>query len=122
MSPPLPGRHSRCSSPAKRARARSLARAVHRLARTARGLCGGQCGRPRRSGVFRHPVWAYAGAFTGADRPRDGLITRAEDGTLFLDEIGDGGVSQVKLLRLLQEGTYYPLGADRPRQSRPVWW
>jgi DNA-binding NtrC family response regulator len=58
------------------------------------------------------------GAFTGADRPRVGLITQAEAGTLFLDEIGAlAPGAQVKLLRLLQEGTYYPLGADRPRQS-----
>jgi two-component system, NtrC family, nitrogen regulation response regulator GlnG len=59
------------------------------------------------------------GVFTGADRPRDGLIIQATEGMLFLDEIGDlAAASQVKLLRLLQDGTYYPLGADRPRQSR----
>jgi two-component system, NtrC family, nitrogen regulation response regulator GlnG len=59
------------------------------------------------------------GAFTGAAQPRDGLITQAAHGTLFLDEIGDlATASQVKLLRLLQEGTYYPLGADHPRQSQ----
>jgi two-component system nitrogen regulation response regulator GlnG len=59
------------------------------------------------------------GAFTGADRLRDGLITQATEGMLFLDEIGDlAAASQVKLLRLLQDGAYYPLGADRPRQSR----
>ena len=59
------------------------------------------------------------GAYTGADRDRAGLVEKAADGTLFLDEIGDlTPASQVKLLRLLQEGIYYPLGADQPRNSR----
>ena len=56
------------------------------------------------------------GAFTGADTARDGLVERASGGTLFLDEIGDLSIeSQVKLLRLLQEGKYYPLGEDVPK-------
>ncbi|MBD3242934.1 MAG: response regulator [Chitinivibrionales bacterium] len=58
------------------------------------------------------------GAFTGADSARQGLIESAAGGTLFLDEIGDlRGECQIKLLRLLQEGQYYPLGSDTPRVS-----
>ncbi|MBN2554243.1 MAG: sigma-54-dependent Fis family transcriptional regulator, partial [Spirochaetales bacterium] len=58
------------------------------------------------------------GAFTGAEAGRSGLVEKAAGGTLFLDEIGDlAQGSQVKLLRLVQEGEYYPLGTDQPRAS-----
>lgn len=58
------------------------------------------------------------GAYTGAGDAREGLISRASKGTLFLDEIGDSNeTSQVKLLRLLQEQKYYPLGSDIPKKS-----
>ncbi len=60
----------------------------------------------------------HKGAYTGADTARAGLIARASGGTLFLDEIGDLKENlQVKLLRLLQENTYYPLGLDVSLQS-----
>ncbi|MBF0371061.1 MAG: sigma-54-dependent Fis family transcriptional regulator [Magnetococcales bacterium] len=56
------------------------------------------------------------GAFSGATHPREGLVSKAHGGILFLDEIGDlDKRSQVKLLRLLQEKSYYPLGSDLPR-------
>ncbi len=59
------------------------------------------------------------GAYTGAMQSRDGLIKKAANGTLLLDEIGDlNESSQVKLLRLLQENEYYPLGQDSPIENR----
>ena len=55
------------------------------------------------------------GAFTGALQTRRGLIEKATNGTLFLDEIGDLKMeSQIKLLRLLEERTFYPVGSDIP--------
>ncbi len=59
------------------------------------------------------------GAFTGATTPREGMIAQADGGTLLLDEIGDlRELSQVKLLRLLQEREYYAVGSDVPRKNR----
>lgn len=55
------------------------------------------------------------GAFTGADRDRMGRILQADGGTLFLDEIGDiPPMMQLRLLRFLQESTFYPVGQDTP--------
>jgi DNA-binding NtrC family response regulator len=72
--------------------------------------------------VFSDTLFGHRkGAFTGADAPRQGLIEKATDGTLFLDEIGSlGQQSQIKLLRLLQEGDYYQLGSDILKTSNAV--
>jgi DNA-binding NtrC family response regulator len=70
--------------------------------------------------VFADTLFGHLrGAFTGADQVRKGMIEEAAEGTLFLDEIGDLSIaSQVKLLRLLQEGEYFPLGSDRPKRLK----
>ena len=69
--------------------------------------------------VFSDTLFGHVrGAFTGADRQRDGMISRANNGTLFLDEIGDmSDASQIKLLRLLQEQEYFQLGSDIPQRT-----
>lgn len=55
------------------------------------------------------------GAFTGADKKRMGRFEQANGGTLFLDEIGDMPLSvQTRLLRVLAEGQFYPVGAHQP--------
>lgn len=59
------------------------------------------------------------GAFTGANESRKGLVEQAEDTVLFLDEIGDLSLaSQVKLLRLLQDGEYYSAGSDQLKRTK----
>jgi len=69
--------------------------------------------------IFADTLFGHCkGAFTDAHEARSGLIENAFGGTLFLDEIGDlSAASQVKLLRLLQDGGFLPLGSDVAKRS-----
>ncbi len=95
-----------------------IARAIHTLSN-----CRGSLVAVNVAGlddnVFSDTLFGHTkGAFTGAERARAGLIEQAAGGTLFFDEIGDlTTASQAKLLRLLQEGDYFPLGQDSPKRS-----
>lgn len=96
-----------------------LAKAAHRLSG-----CRGELVALNVAGlddtVFADTLFGHVrGAFTGAEGMRRGMIEEAANGTLFLDEIGDLSIaSQVKLLRLLQEGEYFPLGSDQPKRLK----
>jgi len=67
--------------------------------------------------IIESELFGYVkGAFTGADRAKAGLFEAADGGTLFLDEINNASLSmQAKLLRVLQDGTFYRMGDTVPR-------
>ncbi len=92
-----------------------VARAIHNNSKRAAGpmICI-NCGAVPEH-LLESELFGYErGAFTGADRKRDGLMLQASGGTLFLDELGELSLAmQVKLLRVLQDRQVRPLGGHR---------
>lgn len=76
------------------------------------------CATLRGDGAMSTLFGHEKGAFTGALASRDGLLKAADGGVLFLDEIGELGLDeQTMLLRAIEDGTFTPLGSDRPSHS-----
>jgi PAS domain S-box-containing protein len=92
-----------------------IARAIHnRSTRQARPLVKVNCG-AISAGLVESELFGHVkGAFTGAFERRTGRFELADGGTLFLDEVGELPLeTQVKLLRVLQEGEFEPVGSSR---------
>jgi PAS domain S-box-containing protein len=93
-----------------------FARAIHSLSHRREGpLVTVNCGALPDT-LLEAELFGYkAGAFTDARKDKPGRFAMAEGGTIFLDEIGDvSPAMQVRLLRVLQERTYEPLGGTEP--------
>ncbi|MGA7980608.1 MAG: sigma 54-interacting transcriptional regulator [Chromatiaceae bacterium] len=93
-----------------------FARTIHEAStRAARALVTVNCAAIPRDLVESEFFGHVKGAFTGATSRRDGRFLRADGGTILLDEIGELPMEmQAKLLRVLQEGEFEPVGASQP--------
>ncbi|PLX75980.1 MAG: two-component system response regulator, partial [Desulfuromonas sp.] len=96
-----------------------MARAVHRLSSPDQPWVALNVADYDAQGFADALFGHVRGAFQGAVKARDGMLKQAEGGILFLDEVGNlDEASQLKLLRLVQEGEYRPVGSDRPEIFR----
>lgn len=96
-----------------------LARAIHNLSpRSDKPFIAINCGALPDT-LLESELFGYkAGAFTNATKDKPGHFALAKGGTIFLDEIGDVSAAfQVRLLRVLQDGTFQPLGATQAVQA-----
>ncbi|MGC6493259.1 MAG: sigma-54 interaction domain-containing protein [Myxococcota bacterium] len=93
------------------------ARAIHRMGpRNGRPFLAVNCATFTSEMLASQLFGHVKGAFTGAVHKREGLFEAADSGTLFLDEVAEIPLDlQGRLLRVLQDGTYQPLGATRTR-------
>lgn len=96
-----------------------FARAIHSLSQRKKGpIITVNCGALPDT-LLESELFGYkAGAFTDAKRDKPGRFAQAENGTLFLDEIGDiSPMLQMRLLRVLQEKVYEPLGSTKSEKA-----
>lgn len=93
-----------------------VARLIHeRSARSDKPFVVVNCGALAENLIEAELFGHERGAFTGAVRKRDGRFKAADGGVIFLDEIAElPAAAQAKLLRVLQEGTFEPLGTNTP--------
>ena len=96
-----------------------VARAIHRSsARAAKPFVAVNCAAFTETLLESELFGHERGAFTGADRAREGLFEAAHEGTLFLDEAGEMSLAaQAKLLRVLTDGLVMRIGSTKPRQT-----
>ena len=96
-----------------------MASSLHRLSpRSGKAMVTMNCS-AIPEGLLESELFGHVkGAFTGADRHKEGFFAEARGGTLFLDEIGDMPLRlQAKLLRVLQNNTYHPVGSTQLHRS-----
>jgi DNA-binding NtrC family response regulator len=96
-----------------------VARAIHSSSpRAEKNMVAVNCG-ALAEGVLESELFGHAkGAFTGSVGAREGLFSKADGGSIFLDEVGETSPAlQVKLLRVLEDGTFYPVGSSTAQST-----